>query len=429
MNAVEKILGAPAGTLVRCIPDAVMVNDGAGHKAVDLLNDYNADPAAPLKDKVTVVLDHDIPAGSFESAFIQKKLIDFSRSFHLDFVQSAGIGYEWMYAKKVFKETLFISCGTHNAIVGAKGALGLGISPQAMAKLLACGFIEMTVPQTVRIVLKGEFGCGAGSWDFAFGRWLLRSLGDKNIRGRVVEFVDLTKKGLGENDRKVMCMGAVIQGALSALFTEGFTESSTVFDLEKVSTVALCPGSLENVCLLASNGSAPEHGGHDLAPDLHASAHSAWNIGAGAGWEQACFGVKVDACFIGGCAGGRIEALRTAAKILRNRRIHRELRLLVGFVDNETYLKAMDEGLIDIFLDCGAQVTNPGCASCRSSSIGVVGDGEVLLSTGCYNDPGCAGTKDSYVYLASAVNVARAALTGVFCERHGKQMKPHKGIT
>ena len=101
----------------------------------------------------------------------------------------------------------------------------------------------------------------------------------------------------------------------------------------------------------------------------------------------------------------------------------------MGFVDNETYLKAMDEGLIDIFLDCGAQVTNPGCASCRSSSIGVVGDGEVLLSTGCYNDPGCAGTKDSYVYLASAVNVARAALTGVFCERHGKQMKPHKGIT
>lgn len=72
----------------------------------------------------------------------------------------------------------------------------------------------------------------------------------------------------------------------------------------------------------------------------------------------------------------------------------------------------MKEGLIEVFFDCGAQVTNPGCASCRTTSIGVVGDGETMASTGCYNYPGCCGTSASRVYLASAETVARAALSG-----------------
>ena len=120
----------------------------------------------------------------------------------------------------------------------------------------------------------------------------------------------------------------------------------------------------------------------------------------------------MDACFIGGCLGGHIEQLRRAAAVLRGRRIKRELRLLIGFASNQDYLAAMQEGLIGVFFDCGAQVTNPGCASCRTTSIGVVGDGEVMASTGCYNYPGCCGTQASRVYLASAEAVARAALSG-----------------
>ena len=106
----------------------------------------------------------------------------------------------------------------------------------------------------------------------------------------VVEFVDLTKKGLEENDRKVMCMGAAIQGAVSALFTEGFTESGTVFDLEKVSRLLYARDLWKMsasfwfkwLCLL--NLAAM------TLPNIHASALNARGIGAGAGWEQACPG-------------------------------------------------------------------------------------------------------------------------------------------
>ena len=72
----------------------------------------------------------------------------------------------------------------------------------------------------------------------------------------------------------------------------------------------------------------------------------------------------------------------------------------------------MEEGLIDVFLDCGAQVTNPGCASCLTTSIGVIGDGEVMASTGCFHYSGCCGTPASRVYLVSAQTAAQAALSG-----------------
>ena len=81
-------------------------------------------------------------------------------------------------------------------------------------------------------------------------------------------------------------------------------------------------------------------------------------------------------------------------------------------VDKEDYLLAMEEGLIDVFLDCGAQVTNPGCASCLTTSIGVIGDGEVMASTGCFHYSGCCGTPASRVYLVSARTAAQAALSG-----------------
>ena len=102
--------------------------------------------------------------------------------------------------------------------------------------------------------------------------------------------------------------------------------------------------------------------------------------------------IRVDACFIGGCSSGRIEELREAAEILRGHHIRRELRLLIGFASNTDYLQAMEEGLIDVFLDCGAQ--------------------EVMASTGCFHYSGCCGTPASRVYLVSARTAAQAALSG-----------------
>ena len=148
-------------------------------------------------------------------------------------------------------------------------------------------------------------------------------------------------------------------GAVSALFTAEDAPADTTLQLEDYPPCAILPGSL------------PED-------PMEAQPLTALSD------------IRVDACFIGGCSSGRIEELREAAEILRGHHIRRELRLLIGFASNTDYLQAMEEGLIDVFLDCGAQVTNPGCASCLATSIGVIGDGEVMPLPGASTTPAAA---------------------------------------
>jgi 3-isopropylmalate/(R)-2-methylmalate dehydratase large subunit len=125
--------------------------------------------------------------------------------------------------------------------------------------------------------------------------------------------------------------------------------------------------------------------------------------------------VDLAACFIGGCTGGSLEDLRSSAAILKGKRVATDTRLTIAPATNDIYLAAIEEGLIETFIDCGAQIINPGCASCVTTSKGVIGDGETMLSASCYNYAGCNGTKDSQVFVSNAKTVAASALAGYIC--------------
>ena len=122
--------------------------------------------------------------------------------------------------------------------------------------------------------------------------------------------------------------------------------------------------------------------------------------------------VKIDEAFLGSCNNGRIDELRVAASILKGRKVHPDVRFLVAPASNSVYLQALEEGLVDIFLESGAMMMNPNCSVCWGSCQGVIGEGEVLISTGTRNFKGRAGHKDSKVYLASAATVAASAAAG-----------------
>ena len=129
--------------------------------------------------------------------------------------------------------------------------------------------------------------------------------------------------------------------------------------------------------------------------------------------------VKIDQCFIGSCNNGRIESLRLAAQILKGRKVHPFVKLLISPASNEVYLQALTEGLVDTFIASGAIMLNSNCSVCWGSCQGVIGEGEVLLSTGTRNFKGRAGHKDSFVYLASAAAVAASAITGKITDPRG----------
>ena len=125
-----------------------------------------------------------------------------------------------------------------------------------------------------------------------------------------------------------------------------------------------------------------------------------------------CAGTKIDEAFLGSCNNGRLEDLRVGAQILKGKKVHPLVRFLVVPASQDIYLKALEEGLIDIFMEAGAIVMNPNCSVCWGSCQGVIGEGETLISTGTRNFKGRAGHADSFVYLASAATVTASAIKG-----------------
>ena len=122
--------------------------------------------------------------------------------------------------------------------------------------------------------------------------------------------------------------------------------------------------------------------------------------------------VKIDQAFIGSCNNGRIEELRVAAQILQGKKIAPYVKLFISPASKEVYLQALEEGLMDIFIDSGAMVLNQIVVFAGADAKGVIGEGETLISTGTRNFKGRAGHPNSSVYLASAATVAASALTG-----------------
>jgi 3-isopropylmalate/(R)-2-methylmalate dehydratase large subunit len=367
-----------AGQIVKLKFDNCIINDGVGHRAVDLLDH---EKGVKNKETVTVILDHDIPAGSFESAFIQKKLIDFARDNDTRFIQSAGTTYELML-DQANEGSIAAVCGNHHGTFGVKGALGIRLSVEEMAELLMNGEIGYRMPEVTSVELSGKLPDGVSARDFMLG--LIAETGTEAFKGQIVEITGDAVKSLDRTDRFVICSLMSRTGAESVLMkeekAEGY-EKTVSYDLGNAKAVVTLPGDLKIVKTVDERK-----------------------------------GTKMSAGFIGACTGGHIEDLRKAAKILKGKRVKLGFRLLIGCVSNEIYLQAMDEGLIDIFFDFGAQFTNPGCSTCKTTSIGVVGDGESLISTGSYNFTGCAGTEDSKIYLASVETVARTAISGIIGE-------------
>ena len=123
----------------------------------------------------------------------------------------------------------------------------------------------------------------------------------------------------------------------------------------------------------------------------------------------------IDEAVLGSCNNGRIDDLRVAAEILKGRKVNPDVRFLIAPASNNVYIQALDEGLIDIFMESGAMVMNANCSVCWGSCQGVIGENEVLISTGTRNFKGRAGHKTSKVYLGSAATVTASAIAGKIC--------------
>ena len=407
MTIAEKIIAAAAGVeyvqagdIHTVEVDQLLSNDGTTHLTIDMYHNKLKNPHIADVSKLVWVVDHNVPCDSPKTAASHKKMRDFAKEHGITFYEGAGVCHQVMMENHVRPGELIFGADSHTCAYGALGAFGTGVGCTDYLYAMVTGKSWVLVPETIRFNLTGKLPEGVYARDL-----ILTIIGQISANGANYMAMEFGGEGLATltmADRIAVCNLCVEAGAKTALM--------------EVDDVALN--------YLKEHGRTPKHifksdeGAQyakvyeiDLSTiqPIVAKPHFVDNVVP----AKECAGVKIDEAFIGSCNNGRIEDLRVAAAVLKGRKVHPLVRLLVVPASQTVYMQALKEGLMDIFMEAGAIVMNANCSVCWGSCQGVIGEGETLISTGTRNFKGRAGHPNSFVYLASAATVAASAVAGV----------------
>lgn len=409
MTIAEKIIALAAGVdqvkagdIHTVNLDRMMSNDGTTHLTIDMYHNQLKNPHIADVKKMVFIVDHNVPSDSPKTAASQKKMRDFARENGIDFWEGKGVCHQIMMENYVCPGELIFGADSHTCTYGALGAFGTGVGCTDLLYGMVTGTSWVLVPETVKFNLTGKLPDGVYPRDLMLT--IISEIGANGVNYQVMEFAGEGTKTLSVNDRMVLCNLAVEAGAKTAIFEadeialeylrernrepkavfksddDAVYEREYTFDLSKIRPVAARPDFVD-----------------DVVPA-----------------EEVC-GIHIDEAFLGSCNNGRIDELRVGAAIVKGRKVADHVRFLVVPASQEVYLQALEEGLIEIFMESGAIVMNPNCSVCWGSCQGVIGENEVLISTGTRNFKGRAGHPSSKVYLGSAATVAASAIKGEIC--------------
>lgn len=362
--------------------------------------------------KIKAVIDHVTPAKDSKTATQGKILRDWARRNNVkDFFDIGDNGV----CHAIFPEKGFVRPGftvimgdSHTCTHGAFGAFAAGVGTTDLEVGILKGVCSFREPKSIKFVLNGKLKDGVYAKDVILS--LIKKIGVNGATNCVVEFTGPIIDNFGMEERMTLCNMAVEAGGTSGIcypdmktveylwefikndysskedalkdYSKWRSDDDAVF--EKVYTLDL--STLEPVCTFG------------YKPDQVKKVS-----------EMA--GTKVDQVYIGSCTNGRISDLRIAANILKGHHLADGVRGIVSPATPKIYKMAVQEGIIDIFLDAGFCVTNPTCGACLGMSNGVVAEGEVCASTTNRNFNGRMG-KGGMVHLMSPATAAATAIKG-----------------
>lgn len=397
-----KVKETKAGEIHTVELDYLMSNDGTTHLTIDMYRKLKH-PRIADTDKLIWIVDHNVPCDSPKTAASQKKMRDFAKENGIRFHEGEGICHQIMIEKYVCPGQLIFGADSHTCAYGAVGAFGTGVGCTDYLYGMVTGQSWIMVPETLRFNLHGRLRDGVTARDLILT--IIGKIGANGANYKAMEFVGDGMKNLTMSDRISICNLCVEAGAKTALME---TDEITLEYLKE-------HGDRKPAAAFASDPDAVFAGVYEIElgeiVPVVAKPHFVDNI-APAGEVK---GVAINEAFLGSCNNGRIEDLRLGASILRGRKVSPNVRFLVVPASREVYLQALEEGLLSVFSEAGAIIMNPNCSVCWGSCQGVIGKGEVLISTGTRNFKGRAGDKDSFVYLGSAATVTASAVKGEIC--------------
>ncbi|MCR4628605.1 MAG: 3-isopropylmalate dehydratase large subunit [Clostridium sp.] len=397
-----KVRETKAGEIHTVELDYLMSNDGTTHLTIDMYRKLKH-PRIADTDKLIWIVDHNVPCDSPKTAASQKKMRDFAKENGIRFHEGEGICHQIMIEKYVCPGQLIFGADSHTCAYGAVGAFGTGVGCTDYLYGMVTGQSWIMVPETLRFNLHGRLRDGVTARDLILT--IIGEIGANGANYKAMEFAGDGMKNLTMSDRISICNLCVEAGAKTALME---TDEITLEYLKE-------HGDRKPAAAFSSDPDAVFAGVYEIElgeiVPVVAKPHFVDNI-APAGEVK---GVAINEAFLGSCNNGRIEDLRLGASILRGRKVSPKVRFLVVPASREVYLQALEEGLLSVFSEAGAIIMNPNCSVCWGSCQGVIGKGEVLISTGTRNFKGRAGDKDSFVYLGSAATVTASAVKGEIC--------------
>ncbi|WP_309492432.1 3-isopropylmalate dehydratase large subunit [Candidatus Hecatella orcuttiae] len=409
LTLTEKILarasGLPrveAGGYVEAEVDLVMMHDLTGPLALDAFERL-VERRVWNPGRVVVVFDHQVPADTVRSAELQRRLRRFVAEYGVrNFydVGKGGICHEVLPEKGHVKPgDLVVGADSHTCTYGALGAFATGVGSTDVAAVLAQGRLWFRVPETVRVVVEGRFQRYVSAKDLILH--MAGCLGEDGANYKSLEFTGSTVGKMGMDGRMTLCNMVVELGAKAGLVPP---DGVTFRYLEGRVAGSLRP-------LYPDEGA--EYEGElsfsvdSLEPQVACPPRVANVKPVG---EVA--GLPVDQAVLGSCTNGRMDDLREAAGLLRGRRVKDGVRMIVLPASQEIYLRALEEGLLEVFARAGAAVGPPNCGPCLGGHFGLLAEGEVCISSTNRNFTGRMGSPGAKVYLASPATVAASAVTG-----------------
>ena len=383
MTLAEEILSkksgmrAEAGDIVEASIDKAMSHDNAA-----LVIKKFKEIGAKLWDpsKIVIILDHRVPANTIKTAEGHKAIREFVKQNEIEnfYDINYGICHQVMIEEgHVEKGMLIVGTDSHTTSYGALGAFSTGIGASEMASVWATGKLWLKVPETYKIVVNGSIPKGVYAKDI-----ILHIIGRLKADGanyKAIEYYGIVED-MPLADKITISNMSMEMGAKAAMFygsNDGIYEKEFEFDVSELSPQIACPHTVDNVKSI-----------------------------------EEVEGFEINQAMLGSCTNGRIEDLRIAAKILKGKRIAKNVRMLVFPASMKIYRQALEEGLVKIFIEAGAIMMNPGCGPCLGAHEGVLASGEVAIASTNRNFRGRMGSKEADVYLASPASVASSAIEG-----------------
>ena len=409
MTITEKIIAAHtdrgevhAGQFVYAEVDICLGNDITAPIAIEQFETLGLKHVLN-PDTIVLVPDHFTPNKDIKSAQNAKVLREFAQKHQIkNYFEVGRVGIEHVLLPEkgiVVPGDLVIGADSHTCTYGAMGIFSTGVGSTDIAACFATGKVWLKVPETIKFSFQGKLKEWVSGKDLIL--YTIGKIGVDGARYKAMEFGGPVIEALSMDDRLAMCNMAIEAGAKNGIIepdscTEEYINSKAkraykfyssddncsycdihTYDVSNLSPQVAVPNLPENVCPV-----------EDLSD------------------------IKIDQVVIGSCTNGRISDLRIAAQILKGRKIHPSIRLIILPGTQDVYLEALKEGLIEIFINAEGAVSTPTCGPCLGGHMGVLAEGERALSTTNRNFAGRMGHPKSEIYLCNPAVAAASSITG-----------------